>query len=412
MILAKVPDRKNTIVTLGDSLCRAWDQYAERRGQQYNTPEHQECYLIPQPRPRHQIIHELHQEGRDYLNSFFPEWEVFPISIPGLTTQDALSDKIIPYGPLQGQGVLSALQSFKHARVSSIVIGTNNWHSSLSQLATSDAVRTFFQCIQQIYKGTCFDVIFISTLWPRGSFYEQGVVDPDLAAFNQMLQQVRDDGSYENKLKVKDKFGEHKIIQWRLVDLSKHISYEEMAPDGSELYCSRFPDVTHPRAYVAQIYLSKLSQALRLWENKKRRKEKYVSPLYKPCTRIHKDAPTREFGAQTCPNSATVSTQTDFCYNCKTASGPALVLKEKDHPHTRKLFYTSEHRIKQEQRRKFAEGVRHAQAQARPPRPRPPPPHWDYYHAPANWCPARPGHRGRPFKRLLSFHRVGSVYFG
>ena len=176
---------------------------------------------------------------------------MFVISFPGLNKHKILNNKPIPSGKFKNMDLRSALRSFEIAEISSLVLGSNDsrW---LFSLPPDNALKEFFQLIRQLYDGTNFKVLFISTIFPRMEFYDhKGKLKPGIREFNEQLISAKGDSRYEIKIRNL----ENKIVtlKWRLVNMTDIFSYDKMC--DPKMYCGVRQDGVHLKGIHAERYL-------------------------------------------------------------------------------------------------------------------------------------------------------------
>ena len=123
-----------------------------------------------------------------------------------------------------------------------------------------------------MFKDTNFKVVFISTLFPRQEFFDNGVLRVGLKEFNESLLQKS--GSF---LKKTDKTN----LVLRIVDMTAEFGYdyEQLVREG--FYCARSQDGTHICGISSEKYLTTLNSDLRKYRRKqeiRRRSERKPVP--------------------------------------------------------------------------------------------------------------------------------------
>ena len=286
------------IINAGDSHQRGLDsdgvvQIFEQgrptgRYKPYHSVYHQCCALLPQPSGSVHMKH-FKTEFNEFIKAKCQDiWLQSPvpsspcpdlatISFPGYNRHKLYSNAVIPGGFCRGLTMKAALQRYRRATMSSLILGSNDWRW-LFELTPEEAIRKFFDILEHLYDRTNFEVLFISTMFPRREMYtwegelisgEQGGVYENykmgVKEFNQALVLAR--GKID--IRIKNVQGENVFLKWRVVDMTNILEYGKMF--DTKMYCSRSGDGTHIKGIYSERFLEQLLNEVKKYKHPKKR---------------------------------------------------------------------------------------------------------------------------------------------
>ena len=228
----------------------------------YHNLQHQDCLVRPQPAPLH--MDSFMENSQKYIELKYPD--LFTLSFPGLNKYKIEHDSPIPSGVFQDYSVRQALQSFTKSKICSLIFGSNDFKWITSKSA-EDAVKDYFKLLSFLFNGTAFKTVFVSTIFPRRSFYCNGVINPLFKHFNDELL-----SSGNRFIKISNPMGEETSLNIRIINMTNVFKYEEM--DNPKFYCGRSRDGTHINGFYFENYLSQLFLSIQLHSKSKSKKSK------------------------------------------------------------------------------------------------------------------------------------------
>lgn len=257
-------------MNLNSSHSRGWEEDAVIHNklrnvwEPYHTQTHLDCLVRPQPSlPRMQSTGFL-EDSQTYISNKFPK--LCTMTLPGFNKAKIHNNTPIPSGLFAGYTPRKALLTFSRAQMAALIFGSND-HKWLFSLTTEEAIIQYLKLIKLLFNGTCFKVLFISTIFPRQEFYKQGVISPALQAFNDAL--IGENGKY---LCIKNLNGEEVKLSLRIVNMTSIFKYKEM--NCSKFYCSRSRDGTHLKGIYSERYLEQLFSTIKNYSKVKAKQEK------------------------------------------------------------------------------------------------------------------------------------------
>ena len=229
----------------------------------YHTANHLDCRVQPQPTPEVMSPDAAQEDSQCYIRNKFPN--MVTLTFPGLNRNKIKNNEVIPSGRFKGFTPREALLKFTKARMASLVLASND--SWILSKPTDDAIQAYFQMINGLFTGTCFKILFISTMFPRRSFYKNGHINSAVVNFNLALLQKHK--KYE---KISGPSGETVLLGIRIVDMTSSFPYEAM--DHPRYYCSRSRDGIHLKGIYSEIYLNNLFAEIRKYQDEYSKKSK------------------------------------------------------------------------------------------------------------------------------------------
>ena len=249
------------------------------RWREYHSNYHQCCLVLPQPLRSTGVRSEiLKEESKTFMENICQNvWDQSPhtqipcpnivtISFPGLNTYKIKSNKLIPGGDFKGYSIKQSLQHFKNATMSSLIFGSNDWKKLFKNNA-EEAVSKFFDIIQDIYNNTNFNIVFISTIFPRKEMLvaDENVYRCNVQEFNDCL--INKIGIKE--LRIKNLDGKLVVLKWRIINMSEVLAYEKMI--SPKMYCNICRNQIHIQGIYSQKFLELLIQAIKCYKTSKSR---------------------------------------------------------------------------------------------------------------------------------------------
>lgn len=258
----------------------------------YHEINHQCCLILPQPSgsPLQTPYIDFKEESKNYIRNICEKvWYDSPvpksecptlatISFPGLNKHKIYSKTEIPGGPYRDMSLKSALQSFRLAKISSLILSSNDgkW---LFKLPPYAAVKEFFKVIEYLYDGTNFEVLFISTMFPRREFYSckgelkmgdlDGFYKSGVKEFNDALLSVK--GMKDFEIRIKNREGKRVVLKQRVVDMTKILEYDQMY--NINMYCARSGDGKHIKGVYSQRCLEQIYSAVKEYRHPYKRRQ-------------------------------------------------------------------------------------------------------------------------------------------
>ena len=185
----------------------------------------------------------------------------------------------IPSGAFEGQTIPGVAQSYNSAPYAAIIYGSNNRDFFNGKYTVEAALSMFFAEMSMVFKGSSFDVVFISTIFPRADdINERGELVTNIKLFNDALLSfiVRRDEKY--KIHIRDGDGMDKVLPWVPVDMTSVLPYAEMR--NQKYFCGRNlthrkrnPDLIHFKAEYLEAYYCKLDLLIRDFIKRRRRRK-------------------------------------------------------------------------------------------------------------------------------------------
>ena len=229
---------------------RGREQDSGRRSAQwvgYHTETHLDCRVQPQPTPQRMSPDAACIDSQSYIKAKYPN--MVTMTIPGLNKHKIDKREVIPSGTFKGLTPREGLLSFTKAKMAALILGSNdNWILTKN---TSDSIQDYFKMLEGLFSGTCFKVLFLSTVFPRRSFYKNGTINQKLKSFNEALL-----AKHKNYIKISDANGATVLLTLRIVDMTSTFRYEEM--DHPRFYCTRSKDGIHLKGVYSELYLENL----------------------------------------------------------------------------------------------------------------------------------------------------------
>ena len=219
-------------------------------------------------------------DARDYINSIRP---LDVISFSGLNTYKMFGGfwnrrdlsfhrhpnaqpESIPSGAFAGQSVPQAVRGYGASRFAALIYGSNNRKFfDEAKLTVDDALILFFKEMSMLFQGTGFDVVFISTIFPRiDDINERNELRTNVKRFNDELLSVPN-RAFKYHIKITDKDGVERRLHWVPVDMTDVLPYGDIR--NLKYFCEensnrRKKDRVHVNATYLEIYYRKLDEAI------------------------------------------------------------------------------------------------------------------------------------------------------
>ena len=247
----------------------------------YHNLQHQCCLVLPQPSGSPAMT-SFKEESEMYIKAKYPDVDLTTISFPGFSKRKLQSGVTIPGGFCKGLTMNEALQRYKHATLSSLIFGSNDW-KWLFKYTPQEAIMKFLDLVQGLYNNTNFETVFISTMFPRREFYSpdgrlwEGRWGDDykmgVKEFNDAILSAPGQRKFE--IKIKNLAGKDVLLRYKIIDMTKDLPYDKMF--DMDVYCQKSRDGTHVRGVYYERFLDNLYKmflSFKKVSRKKCRKEK------------------------------------------------------------------------------------------------------------------------------------------
>ena len=195
------------------------------------------------------------------------KWIPQPNRNPPFTYRSVGRPLTVPSGTYSGKTVPDVARSYVSSPYAAILYGGNNRSFFNKTYTTEAALLMFFKEMSLVFNGSSFDVVFISTILPRGADIKNGILDTNIKCFNDGLLSfpVRRDPKF--KIHIRDRSGTDRILPWVPVDMTEALPYDKILIHPEKYFCeknrsSRHPDYTHFNATHLETFYRKLDKAI------------------------------------------------------------------------------------------------------------------------------------------------------
>ena len=176
----------------------------------------------------------------------------------------------IPSGAFAGQTVPQAVQSYSSSRFAALIYGSNNRVFFDNTFSVDDAFSMLFQEITMLLQGSAFDVIFISTIFPRADDLDEcNRIKSNVKLFNDKMLSLVNRRCDRYKISIKNRDGVDQVVHWVPIDMTDVLPYHEM--HNQKYFCEknlrkRNTDQIHVNAKYLEVYYRKLDAAIQKYK--------------------------------------------------------------------------------------------------------------------------------------------------
>ena len=245
----------------------------ERKYERKHNKEHLDC-LVGTNTSKPQFF------VRDSLNHIQKIRPLAIASFPGLNTNKLLGKRWclypephlvevgnavptpLPAGKYKGKTIPQVVKSFKDSKIAAIIYGSNNriYFEKNKHISPEKAVKMFFQELELVFNESQFEMLFISTIFPRGEdLNEKGELISQIKEFNDLLLLPYSRTNPNFKINIKSHDGKEKQLKWDIIDMTDLLVYREMK--DPKYFCQlnnykKFKDLIHVnKKYLSEFYL-------------------------------------------------------------------------------------------------------------------------------------------------------------
>ena len=176
--------------------------------------------------------------------------------------------------------VLEVVKSYEGgSKFAAVIYGSNNRHWFYGKFTIGEIADMLFFELKNLFDSTEFEVVFISTIFPRGEdLNEKGEVVSMVKEFNEYLLSEKTRCSFNRRIFINNKKGERVLLRWEIVNMTEELPYEEMK--SLKYFCEKnitkkpmFQDFVHVNSTYLEKYYQKLDKQIQEFKEKKHRRK-------------------------------------------------------------------------------------------------------------------------------------------